>query len=402
MIRRFWKSDEGNYAAIFAIAIIPIMAGVAGAVDYATTSSAASKLQESLDATALDIATKYHSGITQSEVQQIGSEFFGGNSARLDEIDDVSGFTASAVMTANVVDISASATVTRDGFIGGPTIWKAKRISFVRFSPGQPACVLALNEHASASVKVQGSTQVRLDGCVIASNSDATDSISRGGSALLTAQCVSTVGGTDGLSTSSTDLECAKPLVKQYASLDPLAGIVPPAYTACESMPGGKNKALTPGTYCNKTWSGTVTLDPGVYILRGGQVKLGGGGSLTGTGVTIFLMEGAEFGSNANEVIQLSPPTSGPYAGITIYQEYGNTLPVTINGGTGTLVTGFIYAPSAPVFYAGNSTMSGTGDCIRIIGDTVEMTGNSAVSSDCEAALGGQKMYAGRRILLVK
>jgi hypothetical protein len=66
------------------------------------------------------------------------------------------------------------------------------------------------------------------------------------------------------------------------------------------------------------------------------------------------------------------------------------------------VVTGFTYAPSADIFYAGNSTMSGLGECIRIVGKTVEMTGNSAVSSDCDAALGGKKMNTGQHVLLVK
>jgi hypothetical protein len=64
--------------------------------------------------------------------------------------------------------------------------------------------------------------------------------------------------------------------------------------------------------------------------MRGGQIKLGGGGSLVGHGVTIFLMEGAEFTTNANETVDLSPPSSGDYAGITLYQEKADTLQLTI------------------------------------------------------------------------
>ena len=390
MIRRFWKSERGNYAAIFSIAMIPIMTGVAGIVDYVGTSTAAARLQNRLDATALAIATKYYSGITQTEVQQFGSKIFEANDANLDDVDQVTDFQASAVVDGEVINISASAKVARQGFIAGPTTWKAKRASYARFVPGMPACVLALNEHASASVKIQGSTQVQLDGCVIASNSDAANSVLRGGSAQLGAECVSTVGHAVGLS-SSTNLKCAQPLEKQYPSLDPLAGVAPPAYTGCMSLHGGKTQTISPGTYCNETLSGDLTLNPGVYILRGGEVKLGGNGRLAGHGVTIFLLEDAVFNSNANEVIDLSPPTTGPYAGITIYQEYGNVEPLTINGTSGSKLTGFIYAPSAPVFYAGNSTMFAGGDCIRIVGNTVEMTGNSSVKANCEAELGGKK-----------
>ena len=63
MLLRFWKSQDGNYAAIFAIAMLPIMSGVAGVVDYVGTSTSASKLQSILDATGLAIASKYDSGI---------------------------------------------------------------------------------------------------------------------------------------------------------------------------------------------------------------------------------------------------------------------------------------------------------------------------------------------------
>jgi len=405
MIRRFCISEDGNYAAIFSIAMIPILTGVAGVVDFVNLSTDAAQLQDTLDTTALAIATKYHSGMSQADVRQFGFDFFSANihsiGASLDA-DQTFGFQADAVVDGSVINVSASAKITHQGFIAGPTTWQATRASYVRFAPGQAACVLALDAHASDAVMIQGSTQVRLDGCVIASNSDAADSVSRGGSAQLAAKCVSTVGSTNGLSASESDLDCGLPLEKQYPSLDPLAGVAPPAYGACKALPGGKTKTLSPGTFCDKTWSGEITLDAGVYILRGGQIKLGGNGMLFGHGVTIFLMEGAEFVSNANEVIDLSPSASGPYAGITIFQEPGNAAALTINGTSNSRVSGFVYAPSAHVFHAGNSDMAGSGECIRIIGNTVEMTGNSTVNSDCDAELAGRKMNAGRQILLIK
>ena len=415
MLLRFLKSEDGNYAAIFAIAMIPIMSGVAGLVDYNGTSTNASKLQESLDATALAIGTKYFSGITQAEIDKFGSDFFAANIRRngisfsngdqmplSGNFDQVVNFAATAQKDGQDINISASAQLNHKAFIGGNSSWKALRKSKVVFKPGQPSCVLALHGHASDAVKVQGSTQVTLDGCVIAANSDASDSVSRGGSAQLGAKCVSTVGRTAGLTGVNTNLTCGSALEKQYPSLDPLADVVPPAYTTCKSMPGGKTKSLSPGTYCNKVWSGDITLSAGTYILRGGQIKLGGNGKLVGHGVTIFLMEGAEFTTNANETIDLSPPTTGTYAGITVYQEKANTLTLTINGTADSKLTGFIYAPGAHVFYAGNSNMAGSGDCIRVIGDTIELTGNSKIAANCAAALGNRDMYAGRVIMLVK
>jgi len=408
-MRKFLRAERGNFGAITAIAMVPIMAGVAGVIDFVNLNNKADKLQNSLDTAGLAIGTKYYSGMSKDELTQLGRDFFDANLVRIrqdaDDLiynDEVTDFEASASVSGDKSFIEVKSVIHQQGMIGGSIDWTARRRSVVQVAPGQPACVLALDPHAPASVKLQGSTQVAFDGCVMASNSDASDSVSRGGSAQVSAECVTTVGGTLGLTTYSTKLACGLPYEHQLASLDPLANVAPPDYTACQNVPGGKTKTLSPGTFCNKTISGEVTLNPGTYILRGGQIKLGGNGILSGSGVTIFLMDGAQFTSNANEIINLTPPSSGPYAGITIYQEKANTNEVKINGGSGSNVTGFIYAPGAHVFYAGNSNMSGGGQCIRIVGNTVEMTGNSSVKSNCDTELGGQKMYAGRVISLVR
>ena len=199
---------------------------------------------------------------------------------------------------------------------------------------------------------------------------------------------------------SNVQLDCAAPMENQYPSFDPLLGVVPPSYTGCQGLPGGKTKTLSPGTYCNKTISGDVTLQPGTYILRGGQVKLGGNGKLVGSGVTIFLMEGAEFSVNGNEILQLTPPTSGPYAGITIFQEKTNTNTIAINGTSGSFVSGFVYAPGAHVFYAGNSA---TSTPQRQAGQQDDRDDrNSSMKSDCSAELGGRDMLASRYMSIVR
>jgi hypothetical protein len=46
--------------------------------------------------------------------------------------------------------------------------------------------------------------------------------------------------------------------------------------------------------------------------------------------------------------------------------------------------------------------MSGAGSCIRIIANTIEFNGTSAVASDCEGVLGGREIYASREISLVR
>ncbi|WFP74938.1 TadE/TadG family type IV pilus assembly protein [Mesorhizobium sp. WSM4906] len=405
MIGRFWASKRGNFALTTAIAMVPLMLAVAGAVDLVGTSDDAAQLQNSLDAAGLAIGTKYQAGMSANDVRQLGQTLFAANMSAADAGEysgSVAAFQATASGDPSAYYISLSSAISRPAFVSGTPAWQATRSASVKIKPGAQACVLALDPHVSSAVSLQGSTNVAMKGCVIAANSDAADAVSRGGSAIVSAGCVSTVGATSGLTPPNATLSCGTPQESQYASFDPLANVTPPAYGLCQPMPNGKTVTLSQGTYCDKTWSGKITLNPGIYVLRNVTIKPGGNGSLTGLGVTIFLMENSQLYINANETVNLSPTTSGPYAGITIFQDHGNTQALTLNGGSGSVVSGFIYAPDAAITYAGNSDMSSQGSCLRLVGKTVDITGNSAVKSDCAAELGNREMYAGRMITLVK
>lgn len=409
MFKRFLACERGNYALITAITMVPLMAAVAGVVDFTGTRNDAAKLQHALDATALAVGTVYYSGMTDAELRQLGEKFFISNmmiptdqELEVDDVDRLPGFDISADEQGETRFISATSGVHHQGIVGALN-WSVQRSSYVKVSPGQPACVLALNPTASEAIKIQGSTEVSMPGCVVASNSNAPDSVYRGGSARIEAACVLATGGAVGFG-SGSDLDCGAPLQHQYPSFDPLESVMPPSYTACQQIPNGKSAPLTlsPGTYCRNGWSGNITLDPGVYVLRDVDIKLNGNGSLTGTGVTIFLMGNSQFSVNGNAVVKLSPPSSGDYAGITIFQARDNNLPMDIAGTSGSDVSGFIYAPDALITYTGNSDTSAGDGCLRVVGNTVEMNGNSAIKSDCTAELGGRKAYAGRVVTLVK
>ena len=385
--------------------MVPLMLALAGSINVIGTSNDAAQLQNSLDAAGLAIGTKYQASMSASDVQQLGQTFFTANMAAADAQEyagSVAAFQAAASGDPSAYFVSVSSSISRPAFVPGTPAWQATRSASVKLKPGAQACVLALDPHASAAVNLQGSTNVAMAGCVIAANSDATNAVNRAGSAIVSAGCVSTVGGTQGLTPPNATLSCGAPLQNQYASFDPLADVVPPPYTLCLPVPNGKTVTLSPGTYCDKTLSGKIILNPGTYIFRNVTIKPGGNGSLSGQGVTLFLMENSQLYINANEQVNLSPPTSGPYAGITIYQAHGNTQALTLNGGSGSVVSGFIYAPDATITYAGNSDMSAAGSCLRLVGDTVTMTGNSAVKSDCTAELGNRAAYAGRMITLAQ
>ncbi|WP_139832244.1 pilus assembly protein [Mesorhizobium australicum] len=301
-----------------------------GALDVVNLQRKSVELQNSLDSAALAIGTVYYSGMTTAELEALRKDVFSANMLTAEGVPsefeyedaEVSPLTATAEADGPDNYITVASHLTLEPLVRWSFEWRSAKSSVVRVEPGRSACVLALNGSASSSVKIQVSKQMDMEGCVLAANSKSDSAVTLDGAANLKAECVLTSGRTSGLGVA--DLECPEVLEKQYPSVDPLAGVEPPSYTSCQSVPEGKTKTLSRGTYCDKTISGEVTLEAGVYILRGGRVNLGGNGFLRGAGVTIFLMD-AEFTINGNEIVQLSPPETGPYAGITIYQPKSNT-----------------------------------------------------------------------------
>jgi hypothetical protein len=128
---------------------------------------------------------------------------------------------------------------------------------------------------------------------------------------------------------------------------------------------------------------GQVTFMPGLYIIEGGPFDFNGGNrldtsaaSVNGAGVTFYLRSTSSLQLNGNVLLNLSAPTSGPYAGILFFGAR-NATSVThkVNGTPGTTLQGAIYAPASLVEFAGNSTTSN--GCTQVVARLVTLTGNS-------------------------
>ena len=79
---------------------------------------------------------------------------------------------------------------------------------------------------------------------------------------------------------------------------------------------------------------------------------------LVGNGVTI-LVENGKVQWNANATIQLSAPTTGPYAGLLLYLPMDNRKKVQLNAGGDSIIKGTILAPGSEIIFKGNSSKYG-------------------------------------------
>jgi len=158
-----------------------------------------------------------------------------------------------------------------------------------------------------------------------------------------------------------------------------------PAVSSTCCNPINNATTLQPGYYSsglNFNGSGyTVTMNPGVYYF-GGNLMVGGV-TLRGTGVTIYMSNG-QFNMNSLSTINLTAPSSGPTAGLVIWQPASNTSQMNLDTGSNSSWGGGVYLPGAQLTLNGDSTVSGFG---MIVAKSVML--NSAISLSCTSMPGG-------------
>lgn len=288
---------------------------------------------------------------------------------------------------------------------------------------GRPACVLALAPNTSGAVTATGSTTVGLTGCDVASNSISSSAVTVGGSASLTTNCVSAVGGVSA-SSGLNMTECSEAIENAPLTADPYRNVAHPTVPATCATGAEKNKLLTNthGTgnpkptsggssnlgdaYCGGgNIQGHTNFSAGVYVLKGGSWRVNSTAELDGAGVTLFLTcngpsDCATLDINGGADIDLKAPTSGTYAGILVFFDRANAGSSTLNGGSNFSMVGAIYGAAHNIDFSGDTTSGSAGQCTQVIGYTVEFTGNSGFDTDCSAS-GTTAIMAGQSIKIV-
>jgi len=244
-------------------------------------------------------------------------------------------------------------------------------------------CLFALNPSESGAITVGGTADVEL-GCGVIANSSDSSAISVSGTACLTATAVSAAGGVSG------DCVSPDPVVKA-AQEDPLGAIPEPEYSGCDvnkktTISGTKDETLYPGVYCNDiqiTTSGTVTFEPGLYILDGAGLHIGAQSTVVGTDVMFYMTNTSSsnnFDIAGGATVDFDAPDSGVYQGIFFFESRtdGGTGH-GFTGGSSMDIDGIIYAPTGDISFTGGSTSEDANTFI--IADTITFSGNSYMSN---------------------
>lgn len=258
------------------------------------------------------------------------------------------------------------------------------------------ACVIALDESARGALTVSGGASLNA-ACGIMVNSTHNSSIVVNGGGCLQASQIGTAGNVS----VNGSLSCVDPPpMRAPPMLDPLAYLTEPTIAGASAegvytdirVNAGDNVALGPGYYPGgiDISGGAVQFLPGTYVLDTG-FTVTGNASLSGAGVTFFNTNSGsgvgperwgDFTIAGGVSVDLSAPSSGPYAGVLFWNDDAapNSPPgSTITGNSSSSMTGAMYFPSSHLNFLGNST---TGDWQMLIADTITIGGNAQVSSN--------------------
>src|SRR5579875_453246 len=169
-----------------------------------------------------------------------------------------------------------------------------------------------------------------------------------------------------------------------------------PSYSGCNqtnySLAPNTTATIAPGVYCGgMNIQGNLTLQPGTYIIDGGNFTVNAQAAITGTGVTIILTSssGTNYGTvtiNGGATVSLTAPAAGAAAGvpgIALWIDRNAPLATDyLNGGSNQNINGVIYMPSQQVSFKGGSNQNING-VIYMPSQQVSFNGGSSQATTC-------------------
>jgi hypothetical protein len=246
------------------------------------------------------------------------------------------------------------------------------------------SCVYALDPVASGALTVKGTAVLGTTNCAVYVNSNNSSALVKTGSGSIN----STVDIVGNYSQVGSGTISPLPNVGQATITDPLSALPAPTFSGCDytnySVSG--SATINHGVYCGGihiTGSGTITMNPGIYIMNGGGFSNGGSANLNATHVMIYntATAGQTIGAvqiTGSGTLTMSAPATGIYEGILIFQDRAQTVAGQVSGSDTSVVTGALYFPAANLTYTGTTAAQYT----ALVADTITMVGTSDFKND--------------------
>ena len=157
---------------------------------------------------------------------------------------------------------------------------------------------------------------------------------------------------------------------------NPFPNLQPPSTQGLLSRSGPCNSTAQPGVYAaTLVINGTCTLQSGIYILQQGLTLSNNSTLNSAAGGVLLYLPGGLLTVNNNASVNIAAMSSGPYAGLALWQVSNSTIDISNNGLF--TIAGTLYAPSAELHFSNNTT---TPQITTVIVAAISMKNNSGAS----------------------
>jgi hypothetical protein len=369
LIRRFARSRRGSIAVITAICAPALVVIVGVATDYVMMTHIKGELQAAADAAALaGVKELSLSGATQNQVKSVAENFAKDNLTGLPKNGDKNDALSIDIKIAKEkrtvdVDIKKEWTPFFLHFVANGVTPIAAHAQATTMGL-RLACVLGLAPLAPPGVQLWANASLVADGCDVYSNTKIPLGLVVNDNATLKADLICVSGGYVALSPGAVQ---PKPITDCPSFDDPLASRPAPKVGGCDHLAMiilNQNKTLNPGVYCGGLTilgNSKVKLNPGVYIINNGLLKVSGSASMTGENVGFYLsglLTLMFFDSGST--IDLTAPKDGPLAGILFFEDR-KAPPLRIHhigSNNARNLVGTIYLPLGILFVDANAPVA--------------------------------------------
>jgi Flp pilus assembly protein TadG len=398
------RSRRGNVVVLVAICMVPILGVVAIAVDGGLLLSDRRGAQRAADCAALAAAvdlfansntnggTDPTGSAKQSALTQATANGFkndGVNCVVTVNIPPQSGILANRRYAAEVLITYYQTRFFSNIFGSGKLPVTARSVARGKYTASNPGIlILDPKDNNTLNVTASGNVTVTNGGAI-----DVNSKSPNGG-----ATCTNTgniVADTINLSDNTYNHSNSGTLIGTInydvpPTPDPLAALPEPTPPPFPSLPsstlaalgssystsqgvnysGSQTIQLYPGYYegIQITGSGSMVLNPnpdgspGIYYLGSHGLSITNSGGLTGSNVMVYSAGTGNISLTGSGSLSMSPPTSGTYKGITLFQERSSNKQISITAQGNMNMTGTFYAAAA------NVTITGQGNYTNPIG----------------------------------
>jgi Flp pilus assembly protein TadG len=376
VLHGFTGNRSANMSLLMAAGMAASMFVAANVIDYISLTNQKQTLQSLADRAAIASA--------QEMVVSQGSD------ARLTAVAQAYvrvSYSGEQTTTATILDnsqaVRVSITAAPRTFFHGPMASGVDELhaeAVAEVSGGGNICMIGLDPDAVATLKMSNSARLSAPKCAVYSNSRSPKSMWLANTARVSADMVCVAGGYQG---PDTGFPQSAPTLDCPAINDPLRDRANPSLAkhACDYrnfvVRPLQDVRLRPGVYCGgiTVMGGRARLDPGVYVMRDGQLNVPAG-RLEGDNVGFFLTGKASiinFGRMSS--VSLSAPRDGDMAGLLFFEDRAGAFIAShrITSQDARKLVGTIYLPKSGLLIDADNPVADRSDYTVIIARQFEL-----------------------------